>query len=350
MDYNVESWLSARGYETVNNDGNLVVIDGNGGAHAIDTTGFQASEGTFRGTGDAIRTALTKSGAGAPRGYTPLRNTLAAVGATVGYDKAADAPIVNGQMLNKNDSRLVKVGDDYWIEESFAKSFVPKTYKNPYEKETNSLLSELTNMRFSYTPKEDQALIAAQEEAMLRAKQSANSRGLLGGSTAEIMRQRAAQELVPQYEALARERFEADRAAKLDALSVLGSLAKNAFSEYESTERLQLDNKKFATDVQNTANEAYTRAEEQKDAMAVKTFANELDKVIAMGVVDKNAAEVLGIPEGTLTKDQLQFIDKLMASIEEERLKAEAAEKEWERKKAYLKMQTDEKIRAQRAK
>ncbi len=338
MEYTVENWLSERGYETVSDGNTLSVIDGKGNVHALDTAAFGKTDGGFRASGDTIRTALAKSGAGGPRGYTPLRNTLAAKGATVGYDKEADAPIVNGQLLNKNDSRLIKVGDDYWMEKSFAESFVPKKYENPYEKKTDSVLSELTQMRFSYDPKKDTALHAAQEEAMLAAAQSANSRGLLGGSTAEIMRQRAAQALVPQYEALARERFEADRAAKMDTVSLLGSLAKNAFSEYQTGEGLALQQKQLGQDAQSAA-----------DDRADAAFRNELDKVMAMGVVDKNAAAVLGVPEGTVTKDQVQFMEKLMAAIEEERLKAEAAETEWERKKEFLKMQTDEKIRAQRA-
>ena len=349
MDYNVESWLSERGYETMENDGNLVVIDGGGGAYAIDTAGFQNADGAYRASADAIKSALTKSGVGAPSGYTPLRNTLAAGGATVGYDKASDAPIVNGQKLNTNDSRIVKVGNDYWIEKSFAKSFLPKTYENPYQKETNSILKSLANMQFSYDPKKDTALAAAQEEAMLRAKQSANSRGLLGGSTAEIMRQRAVQELVPQYEALARQRFESDRAAKVDALSILSGLAKNAFAEYEGMENLKLDSKKFATDVQNTADEAYTSAQETKDALSTKTFENELKKVIAMGVVDEAAAAVLGIPEGTLTEDAKQFVKELAQRVEEQNAKILEAEREWRRDLEFLTKQTDEKIRYEKA-
>ena len=255
MNYNVESWLSERGYETMRDAGGLSVIDGKGGTYQLDTSAFSNVDGTLRGTSASILSALSKSGASGPRGFTPLRNTLSAAGASVGYNKLADAPIVNGQMLNKNDSRLIKVGDDYWIEEGYAKSFVPKSFKDPYEKETKSLVSELTNMRFSYDPQSDASLRAAQDEAMLAAKQAANSRGLLGGSTAEIMRQRAAQELVPQYEQMAYARYNADRAGKLETLSTLGALSKNAFSEYESERDAGLSERVFADSVQNTANE-----------------------------------------------------------------------------------------------
>lgn len=378
MEYNVENWLKERGYGTSTDGGTLSVTDKTGASFALDTSGFTSDGGGYKASGDSIRAALSASGTGGPSGYTPLRNTLAAKGATVGYDAAADAPIVNGQMLNKNDSRLVKVGDDYWIDETYAKSFVPKQYENPYQDRISSLLTELTEMQFSYDPKKDASLKAAQEQAMLAAKQSANSRGLLGGSTAEIMRQRAAQELVPEYEQLAYSRYLSERDSKLDTLSLLGTLADNAFAEYEGTENLHLDRKKYAQSVQTAADaraaqsreEALKREEMELDASltreklaqdnAAATFANQLDKVLAMGIVDEEAAAVLGLDVGTLTADQLQFISKLQAAAESEKLAAEQAEqersdalsredREWAREKELLKLQTDEKIRAANA-
>lgn len=378
MEYNVEGWLRERGYKTDADDGTLSVTDGKGKTYALDTSGFSAENGTYRAGGDAIRRALGASGASGPAGYTPLRNTLAGKGASVGYDATADAPIVNGQMLNKNDSRLVKVGDDYWIDEKYAENFVPKTYENPYKEEMESVLSALTDMEFSYDPANDASLRAAQDQAMLAAKQSANARGLLGGSTAEIMRQRAAQELVPEYEQLAYARYAAERDAKLDTLSVLGTLAENAFAEYEGTESLRLDRNRYAREVQEAADkkvrenreEALKREELQQNASltreklaqegAATAFANQLDKVLAMGVVDEEAAAVLGLEPGTLTRDQLQFIAKMQAAAESERQAAAAAEqnradavaaeeREWERQQALLRLQTDEKIRAANA-
>lgn len=304
MEYNVEKWLSERGYKTAKTDSGITVFDGKGASFTLDGADFSKTENGYMGSGDLIRASLTKSGATAPKGYTPLRNTLAAAGNTVGYDKSADAPIVNGQMLNKNDSRLLKIGDDYYIDENYAKSFSPTEYENPYGRETKTLLSELADMEFSYAPESDASLKAAQEEAMLASKQSANARGLLGGSTAEIMRQRAAQELVPVYEQLAYERFQDERDAKIERLSILDSLADNAFREYEGEEELRLSEKKLANEVQSMADEKAFNNEKLK----ATEFANQLDKVLAMGEVDEKAASVLGIPAGTLTADQKQFI------------------------------------------
>ncbi len=367
MDYNVENWLTERGYKTKNNGGQLTITDGTGTAYALDTSAFTTDGGKLTGSSEAIRAALGKSGAGGPAGYTPLRNTLAGAGASIGYDATADAPIVNGQMLNKNDSRLVKVGDDYWIDKTYAQNFIPKTYENPYKEETASLLASLTDMEFSYNPENDASLKAAQQEAMLAAKQSANARGLLGGSTAEIMRQRAAQELVPQYEQMAYARYADERNAKMDTLSILGNLAENAFTEYKGQETLAQNNRRLAQDAQTAAD---TRAFKNREAeltqaqitqeAAAKTFAGQLDKVIAMGVVDEEAASVLGLEAGALTGNQLQFIAKLQQAAENEKRAAEAdaqakidaleAEKrEWERQKALLTLETDEKIRAAQA-
>jgi|GEM_PF-2065019 len=379
MEYNVENWLKERGYGTSSDSGTLSVTDKAGKTYALDTSGFTAENGTYKAGSDSIRAVLAASGAGGPAGYTPLRNTLAAKGATVGYDSAADAPIVNGQMLNKNDKRLVKVGDDYWIDEGYAESFIPKQYENPYRDMISSLLSELTEMQFSYNPQKDASLKAAQDQAMLAAKQSANARGLLGGSTAEIMRQRAAQDLVPEYEQMAYSRYLAERNAKLDTLSLLGTLADNAFSEYKGMEDLQLDRKKYAQEVQNSADnraaqkreEALKQKELEQDATLTReklaqenasaSFSNQLDKVLALGVVDEEAAAVLGLNVGTLTADQLQFIAKLNAAVESERNAAARAEQErtdalakedrdWEREKELLNLQTDAKIRVANAK
>ncbi|MBE7024655.1 MAG: hypothetical protein E7408_01200 [Ruminococcaceae bacterium] len=361
MEYNVENWLKERGYKTSSDGTTLSVTDKTGASYALDTAGFSRDGTSYKGSGDTIRAALGNSGAGGPAGYTPLRNTLAAQGVSVGYDATADAPIVGGQMLNKNDSRLVKVGDDYWIEENYAKSFMPKKYENPYADEMSSLLSELRDMKFSYTPTEDKALRAAQDQAMLAAKQSANARGLLGGSTAEIMRQRAAQELVPAYEQLAYNRYLNEREGKIDTLSLLGTLADNAFSEYLGKENLAMEKRQFAMDAQSEADtKAYRKETLAQDAQltreqlaqksAVDRFTTQLDKVIAMGEVDEEAAEVLGLVPGTLTRDQLQFIIKLQeaeALAAQERTDALAAEeREWNRQKELLKLETDEKIRA----
>ncbi len=354
MEYNVEQWLSDRGYKTKKTDSGISITDGKGASYALDTAGFTMGDAGYIAGGDSIRAALSKSGAGAPAGYTPLRNTLAGKGAYVGYDKNADAPIVNGQMLNKNDSRLIKIGDDYWIEENYAKNFVPKKHENPYEKETRTLLSELADMEFSYDPKKDASLKAAQEEAMLAAKQSANSRGLLGGSTAEIMRQRAAQDLVPVYEQMAYSRFQDAREAKIDRLSILESLAEGAFSEYEGEASLRLKNQEIAQAAQDAANtEAFN-----KEKLAAQTFANQLDKVIALGEVDEEAASVLGIPVGTLTADQRQFIVSMQqaASLQAEKLAQEllqqdkAHQQNLERDQKKIEQETESKIRVNQAK
>lgn len=307
MEYNVEKWLSDRGYKTAKTESGITVWDGKGASFALDTSSFTKNENGFMGSGDSIRESLTKSGASAPKGFTPLRNTLSAAGNSVGYDKTADAPIVNGQMLNRNDSRLLKIGDDYYIDEKYARSFTPKEYENPYGRQTKTLLSELANMEFSYDPESDASLKAAQEEAMLASKQSANSRGLLGGSTAEIMRQRAAQDLVPVYEQMAYQRFQDDREAKLERLSLLDTLADSAFREYEGEADLRLSEKKLADDVQAAADEKALNREK----LQATEFANQLDKVLAMGEVDAEAAEILGLPVGTLTRDQKQFIASL---------------------------------------
>lgn len=364
MEFDVQNWLKERGYNTETHDTGLSVSDKSGKSYNLDTAGFSEKDGTYLASPDTIRTSLTKSGVGAPKGYTPLRNTLSAQGVSVGYDAVADAPIVGGQLLNKNDSRLMKVGDDYWIDETYAKSFIPKQYENPYQKEINSLVSLLTDMEFTYDPNQDSALAAAQAGAMLAAKQSANSRGLLGGSTAEIMRQRAAAELVPQYEQLAYARYAQDRAAKQETLSILSGLAENAFSEYKDTVSQSLDAKKLASDVQAAADTKAYRAEtlaqnalENTQNQAAKTFSNQLAKVMAMGEVDEAAAEVLGLPKGALTADQRQFLVKLQAAAEKEeaalateREKEAAAlekeERDWQREKELLTLQTNEKIRA----
>ncbi len=354
MEYNVEKWLSERGYKTAKTDSGITVFDGRGASFTLDGADFSKTENGFMGSGDSIRASLTKSGATAPKGYTPLRNTLSAAGATIGYDKSADAPIVNGQMLNKNDSRLLKIGDDYYIDENYAKSFYPKEYEDPYGRQTKTLLSELANMEFSYDPSSDASLKAAQAEAMLSAKQSANSRGLLGGSTAEIMRQRAAQDLVPVYEQMAYQRFQDDRDAKIERLSLLDSLADNAFREYQGEADLRLSEKKLANEVQAAADEKALNEEKLK----ATNFANQLDKVLAMGEVDEKAASILGIPAGTLTAEQKQFIVSMQqaANLQAEKLAQEIlmSEKEHqqnlERDQKKIQQETASKIRINQAK
>ncbi len=352
MNYDVENWLHERGYSTKKDGSTLSVIDNSGKAFPLDTAAFTAANDGFSASPEAIRTSLSGSGASGPSGYTPLRNTLSGAGVSVGYDKTADAPIVNGQLLNKNDSRLLKVGDDYWISNDYAESFIPKSYKNPYQDKMEGILDSLAEMQFTYDPASDASLAAGQAQAMLAAKQAANSRGLLGGSTAEIMRQRAAAELVPQYEQMAYNRFLEERAAKMDTLSLLDDLADGAFAEYKTAQSLATDRARLANDVQVAADEkAYkdrllaTSEAEAKTAADAGAFSRQLQKVLAMGRVDKEAASVLGIAEGTLTAEALQFIAKLEAEMQNAAATRDKEARDWEREKELLRLSADEKIR-----
>lgn len=298
MQYNVTDYLKDRRFGVTSTDNGLFVTDQSGKSQQLDTSAFTKKDDGFYADIPTLRTSLNKSNIGAPKGYVPLRNTLSAAGANVGYDAEKDAPIVNGHLLNTDDKRLVKVGDSYYMDRAFAEDFMPKTYKNPYQSQTDSLLSSLINSQFSYDPNEDEALRVAQENAMLRAKQAANSRGLLGGTTAEIMRQRAAQDLIPQYQSLAYSRYQDDRDTKLRTLSLLDSLADNAFSEY-----------KTEADIRQTDQSLAQNAEDSAAKQAATLFNQQLEKVSLMGEVDEEAAKILHLPVGTLTEDRRQFLE-----------------------------------------
>lgn len=312
MEYKVDQWLKDRNYGVSNGEKGLSVTDGSGTVRTLDTTGLTQKADGMYGTRQSISAALSNSNVGAPKGFAPLRNTLTASGATVGYAPQSDAPIVNGQTLNPNDSRIVKVGDDYWIDKGYADSFTERSYQNPYKDEMKSILRSLVRDNFSYDPSKDTALAAAQENAMLAAKQSANARGLLGGSTAEIMRQNAAAQLIPQYEAMAYARYQDEKDRKVKTLSVLDSLAKNAFAEYNEGNAMEMANKQYAQNVQ-----------EAQEASADHAFQQQLKRVTTIGEVDEEAAAVLHLPVGTLTADRREFLEQFNQA-----LAMQAAEKE----------------------
>lgn len=305
MQYHVKDYLTDRAYTVSDTENGYLVADASGKSHALDTSSFTKKEDGFYADDATLRSAMQKSSIGAPKGYVPLRNTLSAAGVNVGYSEKSDAPIVNGHLLNKNDKRLVKVGDTYYMDKNFAAEFMPKPYINPYNAETKTLLSELINSRFSYHPNQDNALRIAQENAMLRAKQSANSRGLLGGSTAEIMRQRAAQDLIPQYEQLAYARYKDNVDAKIRTLSLLDALSENAFREYEGEETLRLKEQTLAQEAES----ASQAADVQAAAKQADAYRQALDRVKLLGEVDQEAAEILKLPVGTLTEDRRQFLE-----------------------------------------
>ncbi len=323
MKVNVTDYLKERKYKAEDTEGGLSVTDASGKSHNIDTTAFTKGEDGFYADAKDIQNSLTKSSVGAPTGYVPLRNTLAAAGVNVGYAEKSDAPIVNGQLLNPSDSRLVKVGDTYYMDAAYAQNFMPKKYENPYEKKTKEVLSSLINDRFQYNPLEDDALLAAQKSAMLAAKQSANSRGLLGGTTAEIMRQRAAQELVPTYAQMAYEKFQDGRNSKLQTLSVLDALSDQAFREYETQNNIALATQKQATGIEEAWNKGMLAEREQtlaeqkaKEDADANTFMEALKKVQLMGEVDDTSAQVLGLPKGMLTAERRQFLEAFAQAME----------------------------------
>ena len=186
-------------------------------------------------------------------------------------------------------------------------------YKTPEELEQYVYqLLQSANQPFTYDPSNDQALIAAQQEAGRQIRESAGAKGTLYSSQTLTGAAKAKGALIPQYEEKAYTRFADQRNREVSMITTLMKWDEMQADRYN--DQLDLIKTKFDY-IMNLDNQDFMKFQlmlEQKNFQKEYDLEQQrlqLDKEIqaieeayarvdALGYVDNEAAVVLGMPVG----------------------------------------------------
>ena len=172
-------------------------------------------------------------------------------------------------------------------------------YQSNYSNAINQIANSILNMRFSYNPNEDDLLKAASQYVTQNTFESMNSKGILNSSmTAERVAQ-VVGKLIPEYEKMAREEFDASFSRMMNVANLIMNMDEREFRYWQD------------------ARDQRWKEEEQEYQRKQDALKNAWQRVDELGYVDNNASIVLGVPVGTLSKDAREAKEEYERKIAE---------------------------------
>jgi hypothetical protein len=257
--------LTNKGYTNITYDPNTkgVLATRDGKTFYLNAADLANEDGTLRGTVSDIDNILANPLVG-------VRQTGNDAGIYVSVD-ANGNPTYNGQTLNT--SGMVNIDGRWYASGDYLDNAVKAAtnkYEDPYKGTRDKLLEKLLNYdEFAYNPKEDQYLQDAMELARRAAMRSAVDRGVGGSSIAEYASAAAANNLIPQYEDRAYQRYLGGRDYLGQLMGYVGDASDYALREYDITNENRKDDRNFAADREDS-----NSANKLTDASTAKTYAD----------------------------------------------------------------------------
>lgn len=198
------------------------------------------------------------------------------------------------------------------------------SYKSQYSDAINQIANNILNMRFSYNPDEDDLLQQATNYVTQNTYESMNSKGILNSSMTAERVAKVVGDLIPQYEKMAREEFEASFSRMINMANLI----------------MNMDDRSFT--IWKDARDQRWKEQEAEYEKKQKEIQNAWNKVDQLGYVDNESALLLNIPAGTLSKDAREAKEKFERENEEwERRHKIETETEKELIQLKLEMQDD---------
>lgn len=182
-------------------------------------------------------------------------------------------------------------------------------YKSQYAGAINQLANQILNMRFSYNPNEDDLLNQAARYTTQNTFESMNSKGILNSSLTAERVARVVGELIPTYEKMAREEFENNFNMLMNTAKFIMNIDDTQYSRWQADREMQWKKE---------------QAEYEKAQDALK---NAWERVDELGYVDNDAAMVLGVPVGTLSRRAREAKEEREYELETWYRKQEAQQK-----------------------
>lgn len=197
-------------------------------------------------------------------------------------------------------------------------------FKSSYSDALNQLVSSVIKSyaSYNYDPNSDELLKQATKYTTQNTYESMNARGILNSSlTAERVTQ-VVGELIPQYEKMAREEFETSISRLINVANLLGNMSDREFAYWQD------------------ARDQKWKEEERDYQRKLDALETAWKRVDELGYVDNEAAIVLGVQAGTLSKDAREAKEAYERQIEEWNRQHEI-EKQTEKELLQLKQQLE---------
>ncbi len=285
----------------------------NGQKVFYDGSGFENKNGTLVGTKEQVNAVIQNP-------LTQVRQTGFDNGVFVGYDQNNN-PTYNGQTLDTTG--MVNVGGRWYGNGNYlqdAVKAVTNKYEDPYKGTRDTILDRLLNYeKFSYNPSNDENLQNAMELARRAAMRNAVDRGVGGSSIAEYAAASAANNLIPQYEDKAYQRYLGERDFLGQLMGYVDNASNYELNEYSVNNQNRIADRDYAANQQNiednmAINKEQTDYERAEYAKAQKI--NEaMQRVALTGVVSAEDAPTLGLPAGTTTLEAMQYLRGLALDV-----------------------------------
>ena len=291
--------------------GVTATIDGK--RNFFDTSNLKNQNGTLVGTQEQIDAVINNP-------LKQVRQTGFDNGVFVGYDRNNN-PTYNGQVLDT--SGMVNIDGKWYGKGDYLTGAVKAAtnkYEDPYKGQRDELLKNLLNYeKFSYDPANDEALKKAMDFARRAAMRSAVDRGVGGSSIAEYAAASAANNLIPQYEDKAYQRYLGERDFLGQLMGYVDNASNYELNEYSVNNQNRIADRDYAANQQNiednmAINKEQTDYERAEYAKAQKI--NEaMQRVALTGVVSAKDAPTLGLHAGTTTLEAMQYLRGLALDV-----------------------------------
>ena len=226
--------------------------------------------------------------------------------------------------------------------ENLLKTITENKYTNPYKPAIEAITAKISTGDFKYDPATDPAFQAASKEATRQIISAMNERGL-GNSTITTDRiSQAIAQMIPQYEALAHQRWHEGVTDLINQGNFLSKLDDSAYQQYTDTlnvglkianEYQTLDDKAFMqyqdtdTKFYNAVTMNMSLREKQLSAKALE-YTKAMDMVDILGYVDNSTSLITGLPVNAPSKEARIAGEKAINDIKvaeiEAKSKAEA--------------------------
>ena len=185
------------------------------------------------------------------------------------------------------------------------------------------MANQILNMRFNYNPNEDDLLKQAARYTTQNTFESMNAKGILNSSLTAERVARVVGELIPTYEKMAREEFESNFNMLMNTAQFIMNLDDTQYTRWENDRQQKWKEE---------------QAEYEKAQQAIK---NAWERVDELGYVDNDAAVVLGVKVGTLSKDAREAKEQREWELEEWNRKQQV-QQQAEKELLYLKQELQE--------
>ena len=220
-------------------------------------------------------------------------------------------PVVYTGQQNQNSNMYQDVFNNYKSQYSYTPEYpqividatnnntLEGQFQSNYSNALNQIANSILNMRFSYNPNEDDLLRAASQYVTQNTFESMNSKGILNSSmTAERVAQ-VVGKLIPEYEKMARDEFDASFSRMLNTANLIFKMDDREFTYWQD------------------ARDQKWKEEEQAYQRKQDALKNAWTRVDELGYVDNDSSIILGVPVGTLSKDAREAKEAYERKIEE---------------------------------